>query len=267
MILLSKEEAISLVLSFSKNNSISSKTKLNKLLARLNLFMIPIDIDFDLNKYGSYNAELDCENTDFYEIYEYNWKGHSNEGLKLTQKGKLLSEQVIEKILNILNPDEFKQLKESIYSLSILPADEISEDEHGKLLVDTEDRHKLVNRINSVCIDLLDLNESASQLKEDNLTELRLSALIEYCFSLSKYLKDKRFKNLEDRDYDYDSRMIDYYFLYILEKITIPFIKEQLGSDVKNGVEINKHYQYFTNFARKKYVFSLDNPDLRKIVT
>ena len=58
--ILSKEEAICLVLGLSEKNIVSSTTKMNKLLARLNLFFIPIDFNFSLNRFGSFNAELDA---------------------------------------------------------------------------------------------------------------------------------------------------------------------------------------------------------------
>ena len=48
--ILSKDESICLTLSLSEKNIVSSTTKLNKLLARLNLFFIPIDFNFSLNR-------------------------------------------------------------------------------------------------------------------------------------------------------------------------------------------------------------------------
>ena len=83
--LLDKDEAISLILSFSQSNEVSGKVKLNKLLARLNLFMIPIDIEFSLNKFGSHSTDIEVkEGTEYYEPFEYTYEQKTCTGLRLT---------------------------------------------------------------------------------------------------------------------------------------------------------------------------------------
>lgn len=265
---LTKEEAISVILAFSKNHSISSKTKLNKLLARLNLFMIPLDIEFNLNKFGSYSSEMEVETTHFYETYRYQWEGKTMNGLRLIPRGETLAETTIQfKIKKILADEELAELRETIYSLSELPADKISEEEHKDLLVDEEDRYKLVQRINSVHIDLLDIYEETKKIPDENPIDVRFAALVEYCYYLTKYLKEKRFKTIEDAGYDHEADMFDYYFPYILEKTVIPFLKMQLRKTEKDVIQINKYYQYFVNVARSRYPFSLDNPNLKELIT
>ena len=263
---LTKDEAISLVLAFSKDHKISSRTKLNKLIARLNLFMLPVDVDFELNKFGSYSADLQLETTNFYETYYYAWEGKTHIGLSLSKDGESLSNAVIEqKVKRVLSGEEITNLRQTIYSLSSLPASQISEEEHKELLVDAEDRHKLVQRVNSAHIDMLDLYEDAQELQNDDPAAIRLSALIEYCYYLTKYLKEKRFKWLEDATYDYEANMFDYYFLYILEKEAIPMLKEQIVKKEIDSARVNRYYQYFVNFARSRYPFSLDNQHLREL--
>ena len=77
--ILSKDEAICLILGMSKNMEVSSPTKLNKLLARLNLYFIPIDISFSLNKFGSFSADLSSlQANDYYGLSPYNYMGRSS---------------------------------------------------------------------------------------------------------------------------------------------------------------------------------------------
>ncbi|MBS3147490.1 hypothetical protein J4219_01245 [Candidatus Woesearchaeota archaeon] len=266
--LITKEEAISLILAFSKDHKISSKTKLNKLLARLNLFMIPIDVDFNLNKYGSYNSELELATTPFYETYTYPWQGANWSGLRLVPQGELLAEKVINtKIKKILPEEDITKLKKTIYSLSELGAGQISEEEHKDLLVDPDERHKLQQRINIVHIELLDLNSEAKKISDENPTDVRFAALVEYCYYLSKYLKEKAFKNLEETEYDFEANMFNYYFMYILAKEVVPFLKKQIQEERKDIIRINRYYQYFVNVARTRYSFSLDNPDLKSLIS
>lgn len=262
---LTKDEAITLVLSFSKNQEISSPTKLNKLLARLNLHFIPIDVDFSLNKYGSFNPELgSLETNDFYERSTYQWNGTEVSKFKLKNKGKKLAEKATRKIQKLLKPIEIKNLQEEICSLSELPAKDISDDEHKKLFVDVGDRHKLLERINIVHVEMYDLYHEMNKIDQNTLEGINLAALIEYCFHLSKYLKEKRFKSIEESGYDFDAYMFDYYFLYSLEKV-IPVLKEQVELEHKDTLLINKFYHYFVNSVRGKYPFSLDNYNLNKL--
>ena len=262
---LTKEEAIALVLSFSKKQEISSPTKLNKLLARLNLHFIPIDIDFSLNKYGSFNANLGAlETTPFYHREMYKYKDREVFKFILKEEGRKLAENATHKIKRILKPIEIKELQEEISSLSELQAGQISDDEHKKLFLDVDDRHKLIERINTVHVDMYDLYQEMDKINQNKIEEINLAALIEYCFHLSKYLKEKRFKNIEDTGYDFDAYMLDYYFLYGLE-IVVPVLREQLKQKEKDQIVINKYYQYFINSARGKYPFSLDNGNLNKL--
>jgi hypothetical protein len=268
VVLLSKEEAISLILAYSRDNRVSSITKLNKLLARLNFFMIPADIDFRLNKYGSYNPDVQFETNQNYEVYSYDWRGDSHEGLRILPSGMELADQVVQhKLKKILTDADIQELKAKIYHLSQMAAGEISEEEHKSLLVDEDDRTQLIHRINTVSVEFLDLYEDSKKLPESSTSSLRLSAFIEYCYSLTKFLKEKRFKNIEMQGYDFDAYMFDYYFLYLLEKDAIPFIKSQLSQIELDSITINRYYQYFINFARSRYSFSLDNPELSSLVS
>lgn len=266
--ILSKEESICLILGFSKDNNVSSTTKLNKLLARLNLFFIPIDIPFQLNKYGSFNAELaSLESNSFYKIEEYDYENKICHKYKLDEEGKKLSDKVIKnKLSKIMTAEDIKEVRDSIYELSSLRADEISGEEHKKLLVDIDDKTKLRNKLNEILVDLFDLYNEQKEIKGDNITDIKLKALIEYSYYLIRFLKEKRFKNLKDSSYNFDAYMFDYYFLYNLGKI-IPFLKEQLNSDIKEEIKINRYYQYLINSVREKYPFSLDNPDLNKLIS
>ncbi len=158
--ILSKDEAISLILEFSERNIVTSPTKLNKLLARLNLNFIPIDIDFTLNKYGSYNAELaNLEKSKYFNIEKYTLKDGTNSKrfVQNPQGKKLFFEVVKPKIGQVLTKEEADSLYHEINELSKLRADEISDNEHKKLLVDVENRFKLEQKINATYCDLLDL--------------------------------------------------------------------------------------------------------------
>jgi|SRR3989344_1466037 len=262
---LTKDEAIALVLSFSKKQEISSPTKLNKLLARLNLHFIPIDIDFSLNKYGSFNANLGAlETTPFYQRETYEYKGREVSKFILKEEGRKLAENATHKIKRILKSIEIEELQEEINSLSELQASQISDEEHKKLFVDVDDRYKLIERINTVHVNLYDLYREMDKIDQNKLEEINLAALIEYCFYLSKYLKEKRFKDIENAGYEFDAYMLDYYFLYGLE-IVIPVLRGQLKEEKKDQILINKYYQYFINSAWGKYPFSLDNNNLNRL--
>ena len=126
--ILSKDEAICLVLGLSAKKEISSITKLNKLLARLNLHLIPIDLDFDLNKFGSFNADLKhLESNQYYELSPYEYKDKTINKFILKPEGETLFGKVIHSKLNkILTEEDFESLKNNINELSRLPASDIS---------------------------------------------------------------------------------------------------------------------------------------------
>lgn len=242
--------------------------KLNKLVARLNLYFIPIEIDFSLNRWGSFNANLsDLETNTYFNKSSYDYKDKQRLLLQLKGKGTELIEQVISnKIKKILKTEELDELEKDIFEKSQLPAGELSQEEHKDLLVDKEDRWQLVQRRNTVAVDLFDLYQEIDKIPEDTIKDSRLAALIEYCYGLSKYLKEKRFKNIETEGYDFDAYMFDYYFLYLLDKEVIPLLRLQMRSKEKDGILINKYYQYFVNSVKSRYPFSLENPDLFKII-
>src|SRR3989338_13277 len=94
--ILSKDEAICLILGISKNREVSSPTKLNKLLARLNLYFIPIDISFSLNKFGSFSADLsNLQPNDYYDVIPYLYMGRSVNRFVLKQMGQALLVETI----------------------------------------------------------------------------------------------------------------------------------------------------------------------------
>ncbi len=266
--ILTRDEAICTILEFSKNNIVTSPTKLNKLLARLNLNFIPIDVDFMLNKYGSYNAELvELNENKFFKIEPYVLgNGIKSRKFILKTGGKnLFLNSVKPKLNKILTTEDFDLLRNKIKELSELRADEISENEHKKLLVDTEDRFKLGQKINVVYCDMYDLYEESKLLPENTLIDVSLKALIEYCYYLIKFIKEVRFKRIPE-DYDYEGYMFDYYFINNINEI-IPFLKQQIKEANKDKIRINKYYQYFVNsVSGRKYPFSLDNPNLNKLL-
>jgi len=266
--IITKNEAICLVLKFAKNNIVSSPTKLNKLLARLNLHFIPVDINFSLNKYGSYHAELgEISSNSYFTVQPYTTlSGTSTKKFILTTEGvRFFSEDIQKKLNTIFTNDDFQALQEEIFELSTLKADEISDNEHKKLLVDVKDRVELEQNLNATFCDMLDIFEQLPKIAEDSLAAMSLKALIEYCFYLMKYIKDMRFKQIPE-DYDYDAYMFDYYFLYNIREI-VPFLNEQIKQKKKNEKKINKYYQYFVNSVQENnYPFSLENKNLDKLV-
>jgi len=265
--ILSKDEAICLILNFSKNKEVSSPTKLNKLLARLNLHFIPIDISFSLNKFGSFCADLkDLRSTDYYEMVPYDYSGRAVNRFILKPKGEALFTKTIKpKIDTILTKEDFDSLKENIEHLSSLSAAEISDNEHKKLLVDIDDRFKLQQRINEVSVEIYDIYQQINEIPENNIADIRFKALIEYCYHLARYLKEKRFRHLSETEYDFEAYMFDYYFLYNLHGI-IPFLKKEISKKVKDGIIINKYYQYFINSVRENYPFSVSNKNLKELI-
>jgi len=265
--ILSKDEAICLILGISKNKEVSSPTKLNKLLARLNLYFIPIEINFSLNKFGSFSADLSSlQANDYYDVAPYSYMGRIVNKFVLKSKGQeLFTETIKLKINKILTDEEFNSLKETIQYLNSLSVTEISDNEHKKLLVDIDDRFKLQQKINENFIELFDLYQQIGKLPENKIAEIRLKALIEYCYQLIKYLKEKRFELLSEEEYDFNAHMFDYYFLDNISQI-IPFLNKQISEKEKNGVSINKFYQYFVNSVKEGYPFSINNKDLKELI-
>jgi hypothetical protein len=258
--ILTKEEAICLTLSMSKDERISSLTKLNKLIARLNLHLVPIDIDFTLNKYGSFNSDLsDLSSNTCFEVRPYT----GGQSYHLLPEGeKIVKDRIMPKLLSILSADEIENLNEEIMGLSHLPPKEISDDEHRKLFLDVDDRHKLIQSVNILKADLAELYGHIDDINATDRTGIRLRALIEYCHFLVEHLS-RKFSKLEDK-YDFNAYMYDYYFRYQLGE-AVPFLQAQMESKIKDGTKINKYYQYFVNSVGDRYPFSLDNGDLFKI--
>ncbi len=269
--ILSSDEAVCLVLNLSKNQEVSSITKLNKLIAKLNQYFIPIDINFELNKYGSFNAELAAlESNELFEKSSYQLKlsGKTGYRFKLKPKGKSLAEEVItKKISKIMDARELEHFLKDIFESSELSPEELSKEEHKKLLVDVEDRHLLVQRINNVNIELYDLYSEIDAISTETTGGIRLAGLVEYCYQLSNFLKNVRFKNIEEEGYDFEAPMCEYYLLYQLEKTIIPFIKQQVQLEFRNEITINRYYQYTVNEFKKNTSFSLDNPNLFKLIS
>ena len=262
---LTKDEAMSLILRFAPNHRISSKTLLNKLLASFNLHLIPIDIEFKLNKFGSFSPDVDeLSSNDYFEKYAYEYNGTPCIGYRMKPPATELAEKTIRtKLEKILSVGELLAFKKEIQHLSTLSASDISDTEHRKLLVEVEDRDTLLQKVNTLHVDFYDLYQELDKIPEDSIVNITLRALIEYCYYLTKYLRDKRFKRLEEA-YDHDAYMLDYYFLHILSR-AIPMIKEEMGKKDKDSRVINKYYQFIVNSV-KEYPFSLENPDLKKLV-
>lgn len=264
--ILSKEEAVCLVLNFSRGKKINSLMKLNKLVARLNLYFIPAAVNFSLSRWGSFDADLrDLQSNEYFDKSSYLYQGKEIPLFKLKEKGEELANQVIKtKIKDILDEEEIDKLTKDIFEKSQLPASQLSEEEHKELLVDKEDRQQLIERINTLAVDIADLYRKIGKIPQEALEDVRLAAFIEYYYYLSRYLKERRFRNIGHEGYDFDAYMFDYYFLYLLDKEVIPLIKAQLKE--RTPILINKYYQYFVNSVKDRYPFSLDNPDLFKII-
>lgn len=267
--ILSKDEAISLILNFSDKNNIFSITKLNKILARLNLHFIPIDVDFSLNQYGSYNAELsDLKSGEYYDINKVKYKGRMFNKYTITEKGrKLFIEKIQKKLKTIMTDEELSCFKERIFELSQKQAREISDDEHKKLLVDVEDKFKLKQRINEINVEFYDLYEILDSIPEKSLDDIKFKALIEYCYFLIKYIKNKMDKKLDDEStYDFDAYMFDYYFIYNIYTFILPFIKKEIDIPNKNPIKLNKYYQFIIESVQHQYPFSIYNKDLKDLM-
>src|SRR3989338_3884039 len=201
--MLSKEEAICLILGFSEKHQVNSLTKLNKLLARLNLFQIPVNIDFTLNKFGSYNADLELlEDTQYYGVEEYEWNGGTGTKLVLKEEGKAYHSKIVDlKLKKMFTPLELEKVRGRINYLSRLSASEISNEEHKTLLVDVEDRFKLEQKINETYIDMMDLHAQLKSLSEESIADVKFKALIEFSYHLLGYLKNVKLKNIPSGKY------------------------------------------------------------------
>jgi len=265
--ILSQDEAICLILDLSQNKEVSSLTKLNKLLARLNLHLIPTGFEFSLNKFGSYCQELKLlEENDKFAIKEYNINNKTHQKYIIKDNGLQLAREVEEnKLRKIMNDNEMLSLKNEISELSKLGAGEISDNEHIRLFVDTSDKFKLIQRVNSTFMDLMDLYAEIDSVEENTLTDIKFKALVEYCYYLCNYFKEKRFKNLSD-DYDYDAYMFDYYLLFALEKQVIPFLKSNIKSKERDEKITFRYYNYIIDSVKDKHPFSLENPHLKELV-
>lgn len=269
MVILTEEESISLILFCSKNNSIFGKMKLNKLLARLNLFLIPCDIEFSLNKFGSYNANLEeLQTNEYFEITINKSYGKDIPVYFIKEEGqKLVAEIVIPKLLEIYEKKEISLIKEKIFNLSLLDAQDISSDEHKKLLVDIDDKFKLKQKINEILIELTDFYLEIDKIPENSIFDIKLSAMIEYSYFLIKYLERKMTSKLDDESkFDFDSYMFDYYFIYILYDEVLPFIKREFKSHDNNEKLLTRIYGFLTESVKYKYPFSLHNENLKDLL-
>lgn len=263
-VLLSKEEAVCFVLHNSRNNVISGKTKLNKEVARLNFFMIPQEVKFKLNQYGSMSEELtSLKNTPFYRWETPSWSGSGNLCLKLTSEGENLYGNVESKLKLYFNDDELTYLKREINRLSGLNATDISADEHSKLMVDIEDREFLKQSINQNNVELLDIYTQIKQMDSDSYEKIILFGLIEFSYYLSCHLKNK-LNRLNDGEYDFDANMEDYYLIWIESKNLIPLFNEQLRH-LNNPKKIIRAYEFMHELT-EDYPFSINNPDLIEII-
>jgi len=268
-LILSREEAICLVLGLSERNEVNSITKLNKLLARLNLHMIPVAIDFKLNKYGSFSADLGgLHSNAFFEVKPYTYKEGLGQKIIIKAEGRELFAQTKKKIESFFDEKEFSDLQTEIRSLSLLDARNISANEHQELLVDVEDRFKLEQTLNVINADMYDLYDERKHLSDKIIVEIKLRALIEYCYFLAKYLKDVRFKQIVASDeYDFAANMLDYYYISVLHNKIIPFLNEEIKSEKKSLRRINKIYQYVVSYATTNdYPFSLENVSLKDLL-
>lgn len=255
---LSLNEAVCLVLNLAKNNKINSTTTLQKSVARLQKYLILLEFEFLLNKYGSDSPELRSQDgNEFFSKEPYDYTGGTGYSFLIKEKGFELAKSAEEKIKSFISEDEFKDLKNEIISLSSMSAAEASDNEHSLLLVDLKNREKLIFKINSVNIDLYDLYEKLNDTNEHNLT---YNALVEYLYNLSKFLKEKRFKNIDDKGYTYEKEMYDYYLLLNLEES----LKSIQNSPSEEWLE--KTYNKFIEFGKVNHVFSIENPDLMRLI-
>lgn len=259
---LTKDECIALALYYAPQHKISSMTTLQKTIARLQKFLIPMEVEFTLNEHGSDSQEIrNTQSTVYYERQNYD----EGSAFVLTGQGESKVQQVIrDKLSKICTSTELKEINRELTRLAALRAQEARDDEHEFLLVDVEDRSKLVGRINATHIELFDLYNDIKKRYRKTTADITLAGLIEYAYYLSKYLKEKRFKNIEQEGYTYGAYMMDFYFLKELENL-VPILKEQQGNPDEELLD--KYYKRFTSFAKGgRYPFALDNPDLKQII-
>lgn len=261
--MLSKDEAISIALYWA-NGEINSEVVLQKTVARFLSFLIPLECEFKLNKFGSDCLEIrESSNTDFYEKTEYNWSGGKGKKYILTNEGNELAKKSLKKIKNLICEEELINVKNEITLVSKMNATEASQNEHLKLLIDEDLRPKLIYRINNVHISFLDIYNEIKNKEAINNAQISLYGLIEYAFYLSKFIMEKRFKGIEDKGYDFDADMKDYYYLEYLENL-IHIVKQNLNNP--NEKILDNHYNRMLNFAKEGYPFSLNNPDLLTLI-
>lgn len=259
---LTKEEAIYFLLKNSKDNKITSPTKLNKMLARLNLLLIPIDIEFSLNKYGSYNSDIaDLEEGNYWNIEQYEYMGKTINSYKLTNENKEIDSKVNKKLSKLFSQEELKAITEEINSMSQKRASELSQTEHKKLLVDVENRTQLIHRANDNTVNFFDLHDEIKNKEPKTLNEIKLYGLVEHCFELAKFLKNK-INKVPENEYTQDEYMNTYYYLKILEDYE-PFLKQQLQT-ITDERTINKLFEFI---VRKDdgYSFSIHNKNYNSL--
>lgn len=256
---LSVQEACAIVLFWSKNKRISSKTKLNKLVASLHNWLIPLDFRFELNRFGSQCLEVESQfgNSDYFGIESA--RNYQGTELYLKPVGEELAKNAIKKIMPLYNEKEQEEISTWIYQASQKAANVLSEEEHINQLYDEDQRPKLVRRVNETHIELLDLCAAIKNKKPSSEEEVDKFALIEYSYFLSKFLKEKRFKKIDDEGYEFGADTLNYYYIKYLEELV-----KKLKSNTK--FDYNKEYQKLIASSKENYPFSLHNEDLKNIV-
>ena len=241
---------------------------MNKLLARLNFHFIPIDIRFTLNRFGSHSEDVPTSSTPLYAVKEYATKAdRQGRSYELTRAGQEFAKtKVLPKLTAMIDANEFEDLRKDIRRLNLLDASQISGEEHEELLLDVEDREKLKQTINVVHTELFDLYEELEKLPRATVGDIKLAALVEYAFYLTKYLREKRFGHLTDEEYDFDAHMLDYYFLRNIRRM-MGFLMSMVRSEEKDERKIARYYSYLVNASKAYgYPFSLDNPRLQELI-
>lgn len=267
--MLSKKEAIAFCLFFSNNNRIGSKTKLNKIVASLNVNGIPVNTIFILNKNGSFCEELTEGCEDILSEYAYNYGEKKGISFTLTDKGKELAKEVLHrKILIAFDELEISTIKERINYFNSLDSSSLSEFEHIKLKVNIDDRFKLNQTSNSVNIDYLDIYSGFMKIKTDSFATIDLKGISQFYFYLSGYLR-KKFNKLDDT-YQFGALMINYYLLFLLQEqieiFKIP-VEDLLVNKNKSLHRLNRGYDAVQELIKiYDYPFSLENPKISEVV-
>ena len=258
---LSLDDAIVFVLMNSRGNRIMGKTRRNKLVARLKMMMIPVDADFYLDKYGSRCSELETlQNTPYYWI-EDNYGGT----VHITDEGKKVYDSVLTKLKRFFSLDGIDQIRRTIYDLSQLNKEEISDNEHNELLVDIETRFKLEQTLNELEAEFQDLLEYTNETEEDDFADVYFNGIIEYHYHLVRFLKSRKLEGLDEMDYDFDSDMTDYYLIVIMKKIALPMLKEQSRISIKDENKLKSYYRRLKEEI-KNYTFFFFYEDFQKLV-